>query len=178
MNRNTEITQEAIVTAYYDAIVAHCNRKLNYDIDAARDIAQDAFCELFAHWAHFDSRTEAGLVRWLYRTADILIKKHFRLKKRALRLCAPLDPELCDEEFQIDAPILFREEQEQYLNDLKEIKSGLSEKETAIFEYIMEKGLSVPQAAGLLGMKENTVMVSLYRLRKKLKKRLEKRKRP
>ena len=44
-----EISKEELARTYYDAILAHCNRKLNYDINTAQDITQEVFYELFSH---------------------------------------------------------------------------------------------------------------------------------
>ena len=52
----------------------------------------------------------------------------------------------------------------------EKIIKNLTEKELLIFEHIIQRKYTVAQTAHILGMKENTVMISLYRLRKKAKK--------
>ena len=150
------------------------NRKLNYDINTAQDITQEVFYELFSHWDSFHTRTEAGLLTWLYRTADILIKKYFRLQKKAKKIESLQNANQIDFQFQVDSNLLAEEERRQYEFYIKEIKEKLSKKELQIFEYIILQKYTVSQTAKLLDMKENTVMVSLYRLRKKLNKLLDK----
>ena len=80
------------------------------------------------------------------------------------------DSMLCDEDFQIDHDIIIQEERSQYTLYIDTIKKNLTEKERLIFEYIIEENHSVLQAAQALNMKKNTVMISLYRVRKKAKK--------
>lgn len=169
-----EISKEEMTRLYYDAILAHCNRKLNYEIDAARDITQEVFYELFSHWDGFQSHAEAGLLTWLYRTADILVKKYFRLQKKAKKMESMQNANCIDFDFEVDSALLAKEEKQQYEAYIAEIKENLSDKELQIFEHIILQKYTVSQTARLLDMKENTVMVSLYRLRKKLNKMLDK----
>ena len=75
-----------------------------------------------------------------------------------------------DFDFEVDSALLAKEEKQQYEAYIAEIKENLSDKELQIFEHIMLQKYTVSQTARLLDMKENTVMVSLYRLRKKLNK--------
>ena len=168
-----QIKPDQIISDYYDAILAHCNFKLNFDTVTAYEITQDAFYQLLLHWDQIRSKNEPVLVSWLYKTSDILIKKHFRIKKSEEKIIsiAEFDEEnISDENFQIDKDILAREEDAQYLLYLQEIKGALTKREALIFEYVIEKKLSVAQTAQILNMKENTVMIYLYRARKKAKK--------
>ena len=105
-----DISKNTLIMEYYDAILAHCNYKLNFDTIAAHEITQETFFQFILHWDKFKSKTEAGLVTWLYKTADILIKKHLRIKKSEEKiLCIDLVEEnkLCDRDFQIDLKVLF-----------------------------------------------------------------------
>lgn len=170
---NQEITQDKLIAEYYDAILAHCNYKLKFDTIAAHEITQETFYQLLLHWDRFRTRTEPGLVTWLYKTSDLLIKKHFRIQKQEEKVISMDeidDSMLCDEDFQIDHDIIIQEERSQYTLYIDTIKKNLTEKERLIFEYIIEENHSVLQAAQALNMKKNTVMISLYRVRKKAKK--------
>lgn len=170
---NQEITQDKLIAEYYDAIFAHCNYKLNFDTIAAHEITQETFYQMLLHWDRFRTRTEPGLVTWLYKTSDLLIKKHFRIQKqeeKVISIDEIDDSRLCDEDFQIDHNIITQEEANQYALYIETIKRNLTEKEQLIFEYIIEEHHSVLQAAQTLNMKKNTVMISLYRARKKAKK--------
>ena len=163
---------DQIIADYYDAILAHCNYKLNFDTITAYEITQETFYQLILYWDKFRSKNEPAVVTWLYKTSNILIKKHFRIKKSEKKIISinEIDPEnIFDEDFQMDNAILKQEEDNQYLLYLKEIKSCLTTQELLIFEYVIEKKFSVIQTAQLLNMKKNTVMIYLYRARKKAK---------
>ena len=139
----------------------------------AYEITQETFYQLILHWDQIRSKNEPVVVTWLYKTSDILIKKYFRMKKSEEKIMSlsEFDAEnVSDENFRIDKEILEQEEDTQYLLYLQEIKGALTKRESLIFEYVIEKKLSVAQTAQLLSMKENTVMIYLYRARKKAKK--------
>lgn len=144
-----EISKEEMTRLYYDAILAHCNRKLNYEIDAARDITQEVFYELFSHWDGFQSHAEAGLLTWLYRTADILVKKYFRLQKKAKKMESMQNANCIDFDFEVDSALLAKEEKQQYEAYIAEIKENLSDKELQIFEHIILQKYTVSQTARL-----------------------------
>lgn len=168
-----DISKNTLIMEYYDAILAHCNYKLNFDTIAAHEITQETFFQFILHWDKFKSKTEAGLVTWLYKTADILIKKHLRIKKSEEKiLCIDLVEEnkLCDRDFQIDKNIITEEEYNQYAVYIDTIKRNLTEKERLIFDHVINQKHNVAETAQTFNMKENTVMVLLYRARKKAKK--------
>lgn len=171
--KQADVSCEALISEYYDAILAHCNYKLNFDTPSAQEITQETFYQLLLHWDRFRTKTEAGLVTWLYKTADVLIKKHFRIQKQERKLFWVEDTEspcLQDPDFRIDKNIITQEENALYEHYIDTIKKNLTEKELLIFEHIIQRKYTVAQTAHILGMKENTVMISLYRLRKKAKK--------
>lgn len=65
-----------IVKQYYDVIYNYCFYKLSCNKSAAEDVTQEVFFVLFKKFGTL--QTHENIKIWLYRTADLEIKKYLR----------------------------------------------------------------------------------------------------
>ena len=168
-----EITFDALYKKYYDAIFRYCLHKLYADSDKsfAEDIANEAFTKLLIKWHDFKKHTPPILLSWLYKTSDNLIRNYIKKKKREPKFVSYEEyiSELENSPEQNSYYEKFTNEetsQQEYINQIKEL---LTEKEWLLFEQIVIQKHSIAEAAVRLKAKENTVKVSWYRLKIKLK---------
>ena len=133
------IKPDQIISDYYDAILAHCNFKLNFDTVTAYEITQEAFYQLLLHWDQIRSKNEPVLVSWLYKTSDVLIKKHFRIKKSEEKIMRMSE---FDEESVVDYvfPLLrFHSRITELTSD--DFKYIFTPKKVSHSGYLMQKGI-------------------------------------
>ena len=150
----------------------------DYDID---DIVSDAFAALAAAWDGMTTHTEAGLLCWIRKTVRNLTYSFHRKQastpptiELSLWLAAESeDPAmLTADPTQSAMQMAANSEEDIYQAYLSEIRKKLTGPQRSLFECIVIEKKSIPEAAKLLGMKKNTVKVSLCRLRQKLKKEI------
>lgn len=161
LNNNIEISFDDLFLEYYDAIFRFCYHKLNNKSEA-EDITSEIFTILFSIWTTFSPKTRPGLVSWLYKTAQD--KVYNQNRKEAKISTIPIEDISDSEEY------TYSFETHTYDDRLAEISALLSNIEYKIFESIFISRKSIDDTARDLDMKRNTVKVTLYRLRKKIKK--------
>lgn len=75
-------TCESIVIEHYRAVYNYCFCRLNFNSHAAEDCAQEVFLILVEKQKKLDLNGNIRL--WLFRTADLVIKKYIRKNKKLL----------------------------------------------------------------------------------------------
>ena len=164
-NKNQiEISFDQLFQNYYDAIFRFCYHKLNNKSEA-EDITSETFTLLFSIWNTFSPKTTPALVSWLYKTAQN--KVYSQNRKDTNISTIPIEDISDSEEYSLNL------EARTYNDYLDEISSILSNTEYKIFENICILNKSIDDTAQDLDMKRNTVKVTLYRLRRKIKKILK-----
>ena len=164
-NKNEiEISFDQLFEEYYDPIFRFCYHKLNNKSEA-EDITSEVFTSLFSIWNTFSPKTYPVLISWLYKAAQ---NKVYNQNRKDVKIATITLEEISDSE-----EYTFTPETQTYDDYLQEISSILSQTEYLIFENIFILQKSIDETASDLKMKRNTVKVTLYRLRHKIKKILK-----
>lgn len=169
-----ELTFDEFYRQFFAHFIHYCRAAFRVSPVDAEEIVEDAFVELWKHWSSLETHTEIGLQVWLTRSIRLLATAFFRKKSR--------EPEAMDFEQLVEEAEKDPErrttaedsviERETYATYLKEIRARLNATERNLFDCVIVGQLTVRQTADRLHMKENTVKVSLCRLRKKLRERI------
>lgn len=169
------MTYEEIYKKYRKRIESFCQYKLaSKDGQLAEDLASEVFLLLYMKWARLDSHEEARVLKWLYNAALIKTREHQRLASKkpliySLEEYHALD-DLCDafayHDTSADDELVYR----QYL---EQVKADLNEKDRQTFELKVEKLYTIAQIAKELHQNEVTVKVRWYRIRQKLKEKIQ-----
>lgn len=169
-----ELTFDDFYHRFFAHFVRYCRASFRVSAADAEEIVEDAFVALWKHWGELETHTEIGLHVWISRSIRLLASAFFRKKSH--------EPELMDFDRLVEEAEKDPErrasaedqvvEQETYATYLKEIRARLSATERNLFDCAIVGQLTVRQTADRLQMKENTVKVSLCRLRKKLRERI------
>ncbi len=172
-DKKEEVTFEEVYLKYNDAIFRYCYHKLNLDRHAAEDIASDVFTALLLKWDNLETHTKPGIIKWLYSTAKNMLMKYYRDMKTALVIvsfndCIKSDEETKESEYMASDDNIVSEVAK-YIEYINEIRDRLDKSDWIIFESIVVYKRSIAMTANMLSLKENTVKVSWYRLKNKLK---------
>ncbi len=168
---NLEISFEAFYRKYFSRMVSYAHYMFGLPPSDAEDIAENAFIELLNRWSSLQTHTETGLLIWIRKTVKYMSYTLNR-KKNKEPLILSLEEWITLEEtsdpcsFSLEDHFLNNEMFTQYLD---EIRKYLNSKQLQLFEYAVVMQYDVPTTAKLLGLSNNTVKVSLKRLRAKLK---------
>ena len=90
MDENDKLREfEEILQRYQKEIFGYCFKKMSFNKSWAEEVVDDVFLNLFEKW---ESLTIGDEIRgYLYRTADILIKKKLRCESRYYNRNVPID---------------------------------------------------------------------------------------
>ena len=159
--RDREFTE--FFKEYYPLLRAYCIARFSIDAYDAEDYASDAFGELWRHWDRFEYSTPSARYAWLCKRVRSRFIDDYRRKKRM-----PVT-QICEARNYEEIPDIEGEaEDEAYREYIAEIKSRLGERETEIFEMMVERSLSIDETARELGIGKPATLTAWYRLRKKL----------
>ena len=158
----------------FQNLLRYCRASARLSAADAEEIVEDAFVALWKHWGELETHTEIGLHVWTTRSIRLLTAAFFRKKAREPE---PMDFEQLIEEAERDPERRASAEdhvieRETYATYLQQIRERLNANERNLFDCVIVGELTVRQTADRLHMKENTVKVSLCRLRKKLRERI------
>lgn len=173
-NSSEELSFDDFYRKFFAHFVRYCRAAFRVSPADAEEIVEDAFVALWKHWGDLQTHTEVGLHVWLTRSIRLLATAFFRKKARepeAMEFDRLVEEAEKDPERRASAEDHVVE-QETYAAYLKEIRARLNNTERNLFDCVIIGDLTVRQTADRLQMKENTVKVSLCRLRKKLRERI------
>ena len=181
MDENDKLKEfEEILQRYQKEIFGYCFKKMSFNKSWAEEVVDDVFLNLFEKW---ESLTIGDEIRgYLYRTADILIKKKLRCESRYYNRNVPIDessirsPE--DEQFEFDTyteanlPSLHAEDffETDYM---QEFKNTLSPEDKVIYELRFEKQLTLVQVSESSRIPYSTVRLRLFKIEKKVRKKIK-----
>lgn len=154
----------------------YSEKKHEPDRADAEDIVADAFTVLLSVWDTFFPHTEPVLTAWIQKT--VKNKVYTFLKNRAkspptVELQEWLEKEEERPEDGADEPPPDPEKDELlYIKYLAAVRERLNKKQQRLFDCVIVRKKTAAEAARLLSMKENTVQVSLYRMRKKIREKI------
>lgn len=162
----TQDREKEFLTAYdsyADALFRHCYFRI-YDRDAAKDLAQEAFCRTWAYLA--EGKEVDNLRAFLYRVVNNLIIDFVKKKK-------PVSLEGLEEKGIVPS-VSFTEKLETNLTAQKIISliESLDETYRIVLTMRFVDDFSPKEIAEVLELSENVVSVRLHRGIKKLQKKL------
>lgn len=165
---------ELLFKQNYNRIYEYCYLKLGPPPQDAEDCAMEVFCRAFRH-------TEALMEhacpeRWLYVTARNVSLEHMRNRNRGevlddgtLLACTASGEQSAEASFFSEKD--GKEDREKRLEEM--LLGSLKPGEQEIYRLLVTEGKSVSQVASELAISYTNATTRVYRLRKKLKKQLE-----
>lgn len=146
---------EAMFRAHYDAVLGYVVRRLGRS--AAADVVEETF---LVAWRRFDDLPDEPLP-WLYRTARNLVANAIRRQQRdhALTLRLAARPEQLDTDLgeliaeRLAVTAAFRD---------------LSERDREVLRLVQWEGLTIADAARVMGCTRSAFKVRLHRARRRL----------
>ena len=159
---------EKIYRQYFDKIYKYCYFKTNRDQHTAEDLVSKVFYIFFQKWEQLNTRSELELLKWLYRTANIIIKEYYRTKEYVESLSDEMINLLQDRK-NIDEAINPVLEDETYRYYIRAIQKRLNEKDKQLFDAIVIQHMSYFQIGQKLGIDQRAVQMRWIRLQKKIR---------
>jgi RNA polymerase sigma-70 factor (ECF subfamily) len=142
------------------SLVRFC-AKFVFDVDAGKEIAQQAWLQVWAHRAHYESR--AAFKVFLFTIARNLCRNELRRRARlgswtdATAASANLASVVADDPNQLDA-LLLRERKRELLRALSKVPE--SQREAMLLRF--DEELSYDDMAAVLGASESTLRSRVY----------------
>ena len=178
LNETNVYTFDEIYILKYKAITRYCYHNIKYNKYAAEDLANDIFVALYEIWDGFDPKNELTLSKWLYKTANNMVLNYNKKKlhfENTVNYDETISEGSTDSVDELSTNNISEWEKEvDYKYRLAEIKKILHNNQYKLFELSIIEGYSNSEISQMLNMKENTVKVSLHRIRAKLKKKMKK----
>ena len=143
-------------------------RRRDVSIEDARDLASEVFTVAWRRWDEVP--TSEGALPWLYRCADFHLRNFRRKHRDALATSEEPSRNHADHANEV-----------QLVDELQVVRAGLSTLSSAdreILTLTAWEGLSLTEAASVLGCKTNAAGVRLHRARRRLRQAMEKATRP
>ncbi len=145
-------------------------RRIVGDLDAAKDVAQDAMLQAFRHRASF--RGESGYRTWLYRIATTAALSHLRRERSLTRRAAACER---DAQLPLAAPPMTPVDAVTDAETAREVADQLAELAAPYREILALRyydGCSEREAAAALGVSTAAVKVRTHRAKRALRDRL------
>lgn len=177
MEKTDILSFDEIYHLKYKDIYHYCYYNMKYNKCDAEDIANDVFVVFYEIWNDFNPKNELTVSKWLYKTAYNMVLNHNKRKHYYVNTVDYDDAvsEVSTDQIDILSTnnVAEWENSENFRQRIIEIKRYLSHTQYEIFYFSIINGYSNSEIARILDMKENTVKVSLHRIRSKLKKSLK-----
>lgn len=157
----------------YEEKIFNLAYRFTQDIEEAKDISQKAFIKVYENIRHFKGASK--FFTWFYRITVNLCIDYQRKKKlfSVVSIFKKSDNKAKEQEIILEAPKKNNPEEVLRVRELEEkIKEGikkLSLKEKQAFELKHYEELKINEIAEIMGIKEGTVKVLLFRAVSKLK---------
>lgn len=163
--------RDDISKKYYPDIYNYC--KARASVSCADDITSDVFELFFEKW---EKLGDINYRTWLYKTADNLIKNHYKKHSRKIKKEIYIDDLQTDvlsydQNFEMIFENIGEDEIEEYA---KELLKNLSEQDKILYDMKYVKKLSSAKIGENLFISENAVNQKLFRLREKIKMEISK----
>lgn len=166
--QSNEQTYQNIYRSCFPRLVTYLQRKYACNRQDAEDVAAQALHILWQKWEGLDSRTEAGLLRWLLLTAQNLMRDEIKKKRRGPVLISL--EEMTDSQYPIAPPEpSLRHGEEEYARYIKEIMGRLSESDAALFHAKIVAKESDETIAARLGLSQNALRVRWLRVKRRIR---------
>lgn len=167
MNKSTEQTYQDIYRSGFPKLVTYLQRRYPCNMQDAEDIAARALHILWPKWDSIEPHTEAGMVRWLFLTAQNLMRDEAKKNRRRPEVIS-LD-EMADSQHPISPPDPTPEQtEEEYSRYLAEIMQHLSESDAALFRAKIVDLEGDESIAARLGLSVNTLRVRWLRVKRRI----------
>ena len=165
--QTNEQTYQNIYRSCFPRLVTYLQRKYACNRQDAEDVAAQALHILWQKWEGLDSRTEAGLLRWLLLTAQNLMRDEIKKKRRGPALISL--EEMTDSQHPSALPDPTpRQIEEEYTRYLTEIMQRLSETDAVLFRAKIAEHESDEAIAARLGISVNTLRVRWLRVKRRI----------
>jgi RNA polymerase sigma-70 factor (ECF subfamily) len=149
-----------------------CQRILG-DTEEARDVVQVTFFKVWESRRKFDDRWSPNT--WMYRIASNLAIDHLRSRKSRERSAEPVRQHILHVADGRASRDISRLQQSEVAMIFRELATALSEKQRMVFLLREIEGLSSPEVAEILDLRESTVRNHLFNARKILRAELVRR---
>ena len=169
------MTYEEVYKKYRRRIESFCQYKLSTtDGQLAEDLCSEIFLLLYMKWEELESHEEARVLKWLYNAALIKTREHQRLASKKPLIYSLEEYNVTDDPCEAFAYLDTAADDELvYRQYLERIKASLSEKDRQTFVLKVEKQYTVAQIAKELQENEVTVKVRWFRIRQRLKDKIQ-----
>jgi RNA polymerase sigma factor (sigma-70 family) len=159
------------VREHESSLFTYVQRMLGSKEDA-EDVTQEALLQAYRTWSQVDPDAAGGYVKWCYRIAHNLAIDLLRKKK-------PRSAEDEEMERAVDKRTLRPEEVYEHRvqgNEVRDCLMGLEEKYREVLILRFQEDMSYEQIAEVLELPVSTIETRLFRAKKMLREKLERRK--
>lgn len=164
------MTFEFIYEKYFDEIYRYCRNRIEGDQCYAEDATAETFELLFVRWETVKDFHEDRLRAWLYGVAKNKIKE---VRREQPPTTESLSEEWCraliDEENIHKEPPNEEEEDQRFMEYIKQIRLRLKPKEWNLFRMRVVEEMSHREIGEALGIGENAAKLRWARLEEKLR---------
>ena len=158
---------EELYNRYHLDLIRFAHSIVN-STEEAEDIVQEAFIRIFRNIAKIENSTDREAKNFMLITVRRLCYTH--LARKRLHLTEPISEEEREPE---DDPVWSQFSVKHLQSRMVFIIKGFSQQEQQLLVYGILKKYTYKELADLFGMNEKTVSVKLSRIRKKLRRALE-----
>ena len=160
---------EKIYQQYFDKIYKYCYFKTQRDKYITEELVSKVFFLLYQKWDQLNNRSDLEILKWLYCTANLIIKEYNRSIKYVVSISEEYTALLQDQkdaEYQTNQVL----EEETYQYYINAIKKRLKEKDKQLFDDIVVKRISYSSIAQKMCIDQRAVQMRWIRLQKKIRK--------
>ena len=150
-----------------------CQRILGGDAEEARDVVQVTFFKVWESRKKFDDRWSPNT--WMYRIASNLAIDHLRSRKSRERSAEPVRQHILHVADGRASRDISRLQQSEVAMIFRELATALSEKQRMVFLLREVEGLSSPEVAEILDLRESTMRNHMFNALKILRAELVRR---
>lgn len=151
-----------ILMQRYSLQVYSAALRLMHDEEDAAEVTQMAFIQAYKQ---LDSWQGGNFGAWVTAIANHIGLRLLEKEKRRQKVPLDENTDLPDE--------TYNEQREQQLQTLEQAITQLPEQEQQIIRWHYYEGVPLQEIAGRLGQTENNIKVRLFRIRERLKKKIE-----